>query len=150
MGNSDLVQRYFDGELDAEERARFEAAMSDDDRERLVALGEMRLLINETLEADAADVDIWSGVAKQLSKEKANRSWRERARRRSVGGAASILVAALAALIFFVRPWHAGTSDNDCDVESLEVDNGYATVMQMQDTPHEGDGPTTIIWAEED
>src|SRR5205807_1886519 len=58
----DLVQRYFDDELAADERARFEAAMTDDDRERLVALGEMRALLNGALEAEAADVDLWAGV----------------------------------------------------------------------------------------
>ena len=146
MGQKDMVQRYFDDELAPDERARFEAEMTEDDRLRLAALGEMRQLLTHALEP-AGDVDIWSGVSKQLDKQKAHRGW---LRRRSVGGAASVLLAAVATLMFLVSPWHKATSDNDCDVESLEVDNGYATVMQIHDMPHDGDGATTIIWAEED
>jgi hypothetical protein len=64
---------------------------------------------------------------------------------------AGILVAAAAAFLFIVKPWHPGHPENDCDVESLEVDGAYATVMQLHDIPHTGDsGTTTIIWAEED
>jgi anti-sigma factor RsiW len=146
MGQNDMLQRYFDDELAPDERARFEAEMTEDDRLRLAALGEMRLLLNHSLEP-AADLDLWSGVSKQLDKQKAHRGW---LRRRSVGGAASVLLAAVATLIFLVHPWHPTHAENDCDVESLEVDNGYATVMQIHDMPHEGDGTTTIIWAEED
>jgi anti-sigma factor RsiW len=141
----DKVQEYFDGELEPAERARFEAEMTADDRERLAALAEMRALLNASLDADAGSVDIWSGVAKQIQRQKVHRSWR---RSRIFGASASLLLAAAAALIFFLRPF--SRSDNDCDVESLEVEGAYATVLQVHDIPHEGDGATTIIWAEED
>jgi anti-sigma factor RsiW len=147
MQMRDKVQEYFDGELEPEERARFEAEMTAEDRERLAALAEMRALLNATLDADAGPVDVWSGVARQLQHQKAHRGWR---RSRMFGGAASVFLAAAAALIFFLRPWHPPHPENDCDVESLEVDGAYATVLQVHDVPHEGDGATTIIWAEED
>jgi len=83
MGQNDRVQRYFDDELAPDERARFEAEMTEDDRLRLAALGEMRQLLTHALEP-AGEVDIWSGVSKQLDKQKAHRGW---LRRRSVGGA---------------------------------------------------------------
>jgi anti-sigma factor RsiW len=147
MQMRDKVQEYFDGELDADERARFEAEMTADDRERLAALAEMRALLNGALEADAGEVDIWSGVSKQLQRERARRGWR---RSRLFGGAATMFLAAAAAFIFFLHPWHPRHPENDCDVESLEVDGAFATVLQIQDAPHEGDGNTTIIWTEED
>ena len=142
----DKVQLYFDGELDAAERARFEAEMTDEDRERLVALAEMRTLLNATLEADAGDVDIWSGVSKQLSRQKAQRSWR---RSRLFGGAASVFLAAAAAFIFFLRPWHPRHPSNNCDVEDLEFHGAYASVIELDDSPHKGDA-TTLIWTEDE
>ncbi len=143
----DKVQRYFDGELEPEERARFEAEMSADDRERLAALGEMRALLNAALDADAGEVDIWSGVSKQLQRQNAHRGWR---RSRLFGGAASVFVAAAAAFIFFLRPWHPRHPSNNCDVEDLQFHGAYASVTQLDDVPHKGDGSTTLIWTEED
>jgi anti-sigma-K factor RskA len=157
---NDLVQRYFDGELAADERARFESSMTDDDRERLAVLAEMRALLSGALDAEAAQVDIWSGVAAALKapaeraepaadKQRRVRRWRERVRTRSTAGAA-MLVAAAAALLFFVHPWHPSHPGDDCDVEVLEVEGAQATVLRMHDSPHSGDGTTTIIWSEED
>ena len=53
------LQRYFDGELPAEELARVEAALTEDDRLKLAALGEVRGLVANALIAEAADVDLW-------------------------------------------------------------------------------------------
>jgi anti-sigma factor RsiW len=140
------LQRYFDGELEPEERARLEAQLTPEDREKLAALVEMRGLLNATLDADAADVDIWSGVGKQLQKEKAQRGWN---RRRLFGGsAATMLLAAAAAFALFLR--HPGHPSNNCDVEQLEFHGAVATVMQLDDLPHKGDGTTTVIWTEEE
>ena len=145
MRDRDL-QRYFDGELEPEERARVEAQLGPEDREKLAALEEMHGLLNATLEADAAEVDIWSGVDKQLQKEKAHKSWR---RRRVFGGsAASLLLAAAAAFALFLR--HPAHPSNNCDVEDLEFHGAVATVMQLDDLPHKGDGTTTVIWTEEE
>jgi anti-sigma factor RsiW len=151
--DNDLVQRYFDGELTADERASFESSMSDDDRERLAALAEMRALLTGALDAEAAEVDIWSGVAAGLKSETADkqrrlRRWRDRVRNRTAG--AGLLVAALATLLFLIHPWHPSHPGNDCDIELLEVSGAQATVLKLHDSPHRGDGTTTIIWSEED
>ena len=155
QADQDLVQRYFDDELAPDERARFEAEMSEDDQLRLAALAEMRALLVATLDAEAANVDIWSGVAAQLAggqqKKQTVRRWRDRVRGRSFQAGAGFLMAALATLLFFVQPWHGHNSENDCDVESLEVDGAMATVFKVHDVPHNGGSDTTtIIWSEED
>jgi anti-sigma factor RsiW len=156
MTNDEILQRYFDDELDVEERARFEATMSDADRERLAALGELRGLLGNALAAEA-DVDIWSRVEAALpgpstvEKKARNRRWRDWVRGR-VGRttSAGLLVAALATLLVVFRPWHPGHPTNECDVETLEVEGALATVIKVADLPHHGDGTTTIIWQEAD
>lgn len=152
MTDDEKLQRYFDGELDESERAAFEASMTADDRERLAALGEMRVLLNVALDARAADVDVWSGVSAGLAQEKhsALKRWRQRARGRgAIGTAAGLMAAAAALFLFLAHPWHPTHASNDCDVETLEVEGAVATVMTLPDQPHNGDGNTTIIWAEE-
>jgi anti-sigma factor RsiW len=142
----DKVQEYFDNELPAEERARFEAEMTADDRERLAALEEMRALINGTLDAQAGDVDIWSGVSRQLAKETAHRG---RRRSRYFGGA-GVFLAAAATFLLLVRPWHPRHASDNCDVENLEFHGAWASVIQLDDSPHRGDGNTTLIWTEDE
>ena len=150
----DLLQRYFDGDLGPGERAAFEAAMSEDDRERLAALAEMRGLLAATLDAEAADVDLLSGVERKLAlpanKKAALRGWRDRLRGRTVlGTSAGLLMAAAAAFLFMLAPWHAEHPTNNCDVEHLEVSGSTATVLTVNDVAHKGDS-TTIIWTTEE
>ncbi|HEX4457328.1 MAG TPA: hypothetical protein VIA18_05130 [Polyangia bacterium] len=142
------LQRYFDGELPAEERARVEAELSEDDELKLAALGEVHGLVANTLMAEAADIDLWPALQKQLDadakkKTKPRRSWGLRAHPGS--WSAGTLAMAAAALLFLFQPWQTRTP-NDCDVESLETSGGVATVFNLNDTPH---GPTTVIWTEE-
>jgi anti-sigma factor RsiW len=145
------LQRYFDGELDAEERRRVEAELTDEDRARLAALEELSALVGGTLGAEAAEVDLWRGVEAGIKKARVRR-WRERvgSRARRTTAGAGILVAALATLLFIFKPWHPAHPENDCDVESLEVDGAMATVISVHGAPHASDGPTTVIWTEED
>jgi hypothetical protein len=149
--DNERLQRYFDGELSAEERARCEAELTEDDQLRLQALGEIRGLVASTLEAQAADIDLWPGIAAELdggggtqTKQRALRSWRDRVRRRTAGAVTAL--AAVATLLVVFKPWHAA-SENDCDVEHLETEGAVATVFHMTDMPH---GATTVIWTEED
>jgi anti-sigma factor RsiW len=140
------LQQYFDGELPVEERARVEAELSEDDELKLLALGEVRGLVANTLMAEAADIDLWPALQKQLDadakkKLKPRRSWGLRAHPGS--WSAGTLAMAAAALLFLFQPWQTG---NACDVESLETSGGVATVFNLNDTPH---GPTTVIWTEE-
>jgi len=155
MGKAEdeLLQRYFDGELPAEERARLEAAFTEDDRLKLAALGEVRGLVANALAAEAADVDLWAGIESHLggggkAQQKARRRWGMRAHPAS-WSAGLLSIAAAAALLFFVRPWHPAHADNDCDIVSIETSGAVATVFHMSDAPHRGDGSTTVIWTEE-
>jgi anti-sigma factor RsiW len=145
------LQRYFDGALDEHERRAAEAALTDEDRERLAALGEMQSLVRGGLEAEAAQVDLWPAIEARLekaeAKQRAVRRWRMGAR--GMAGL-SVAAAALGAFLFLVHPWHLAHPSNGCDVESLEVEGAVAAVLTVDDTPHHGDGPTTIIWTEED
>ncbi len=160
--NDERLQRYFDGELPANERVALEQALaqpghqSADLHARLVALGQLRNVIDHTLtaEADAADLDLWPALAARLDaadadaaakKQTVVRRWRDRLRRSSMS--TGLAIAAVAALLLVVRPWHPRHPENDCDVESLEVDGAMATVMSLSDAPHHGDGTTTIIFS---
>lgn len=149
------LHRYFDGELKPEERAAFEAALTEDDRLKLAALGEVRGLVANALTAEAADVDLWPALEKQLgggggkAAAKARRRWGLRAHPAS-WSAGLVSMAAAAALLFFVQPWHSQHAQNGCDIESLETTGAVATVIHMDDAPHNGDEATTVIWTTED
>jgi len=148
------LQRYFDGELTAEERAQVEAALTDDDRLKLAALGEVRGLVANALSAEAAAVDLWPALEKQLggggkAAAKARRRWGLRAHPAS-WSAGLLSMAAAAALLFFVQPWHPAHAQNGCDIESLETTGAVASVIHMDDAPHRGDAATTVIWTTED
>ena len=152
------LQRYFDGELPAEERARVEAALTEDDRLKLAALGEVRGLVANALAAEAADVDLWAGIERQLgggvggggkAAAKARRRWGLRAHPAS-WSAGFVSLAAAAALLLFVPSWHSSHAQNGCDIESLETVGAVATVIHMDDAPHRGDEATTVIWTTED
>lgn len=147
------LQRYFDGELSDRERAAVESSLTDDDRLKLAALGEVRGLVAQTLTAEAADVDLWAGIERHLggggkAQARAQRRWGMRAHPAS--WSAGLLAMAAAALLFVVQPWHPAHAQNGCDIESLETDGAVATVFHMDDSPHKGDEPTTVIWTTED
>ncbi|HEX6837287.1 MAG TPA: hypothetical protein VF334_11975 [Polyangia bacterium] len=148
------MQRYFDNELSAEERSQVEAALTEDDQLKLAALGEVRGLVANALTAEAADVDLWAGIERHLggggkAQAKARRRWGLRAHPAS-WSAGLLSVAAAAALLFIVQPWHPSHAQNGCDIESLETTGAVATVIHMDDAPHKGDEATTVIWTTED
>jgi anti-sigma factor RsiW len=147
------LQRYFDGELSPEERGQVEAALTEDDRLKLAALGEVRGLVANALAAEAADVDLWPGIERKLggggkAAAKARRRWGLRAHPAS--WSAGLVSLAAAALLLVVQPWHSQHAQNGCDIESLETTGAVATVIHMDDTPHRGDEATTVIWTTED
>ncbi len=148
------LQRYFDGELSAEERSQVEAALTEDDRLKLAALGEVRGLVANALAAEAADVDLWPGLERHLggggkAAAKARRRWGFGAHPAS-WSAGLVSLAAAAALLFIVQPWHSGHAQNGCEIESLETEGAVASVIHMDDAPHKGDEATTVIWTTED
>ena len=148
------LQRYFDGELSPQERAEVEAALTEEDQLKLAALGEVRGLVANALLAEAGEVDLWPALEKQLggggkAAAKARRRWGLRAHPAS-WSAGLVSLAAAAVLLFFVPPWHSAHPQNGCEIESLETVGAVATVIQMDDAPHRGDEPTTVIWTTED
>lgn len=150
------LQRYFDGEMPAEERAQLEASLTEDDRLKLAALGEVRGLVANALAAEAAEVDLWPALEAQLggggggkAAAKARRRWGFFAHPAS-WSAGLVSAAAAAALLFFVQPWHPQHASDGCDVESLETSGAMATVFKLSDMPHRGDSSATVIWTEEE
>jgi anti-sigma factor RsiW len=153
MGKDDKLQRYFDGELSQEERAAFEASMTEDDRDRLAALAEMRALLSNALTGASAEIDVWPAVEAQLPGGvvpiDAARAKRRRSVGRWFGTSAGLLVAAAATFLFVVKPWQAEPQLTDeCDVESMEVSGAQA--MVFNDMPHSKDVATVIWTTEED
>ncbi|HWE28135.1 MAG TPA: hypothetical protein VHB97_09045 [Polyangia bacterium] len=151
------LQRYFDDELSADERAAVEAALTDDDRLKLAALAEVRGLVANALAAEAADIDLWPALEQRFASVAAGGKAQAMARRRwgmrahpASWSAGLLSLAAAAALVFFVQPWHPGDVSNGCDVLSLETSGGVATVFKLSDMPHKGDASTTVIWTEEE
>jgi anti-sigma factor RsiW len=160
------LQRYFDGELAPAERAEVEAALTEDDRLKLAALGELRGLVGNALQAEAADIDLWPALESKLglggataadlagagssgkAAAKARRRWGLRAHPAS-WSAGLVSMAAAAALLLFVQPWHSGHPQNGCDIESLETQGAVATVFDI-DGAHRGDEGTTVIWTTEE
>ena len=152
--HDEQLQRYFDGEMTPDERARVEAAFSEDDRLKLAALGEVRGLVANALTAEAADVDLWPALEKKLggvgkAEAKARRRWGLRAHPAS-WSAGLLSFAAAAALLLVMQPWHPAHAQNGCDIENLETVGAVASVIHMDDAPHHGDEATTVIWTTED
>jgi anti-sigma factor RsiW len=151
--DDERLQRYFDGELSSEERAHVEAGLTEDDRLKLAALGEVRGLVANALTKEAADVDLWPALERALQPNKAEararRRWGLRAHPGSWSAGLATLAAA-AALLFIVRPWHPAHAQNGCDIESLDTFGAVATVFRMDDAPHRGDEATTVIFTQED
>jgi anti-sigma factor RsiW len=141
MADDELLQRYFDEALPPEDRAALEARFTEEDRERLASLGEVRETLRSAFAAEAP-TDLRETVKRRLRRRKQRR----RGFRVSSFGLAAACVALL--VLFRLRPLHAPT--NECDIESLEVEGSMATVFRVSDTGHESGPTTTIIWTEEE
>src|SRR5438128_2692049 len=155
------LQRYFDGEMPAEERAQVEAALTEDDQLKLAALGEVRGLVANTLAAEAAEIDLLPGIEAALAaggsvggtgvgkaETKARRHWGMMAH--PARWSAGFATAAAAVLLLMFQPWHSAHAQNGCDIESLDSYGAVVTVFRMSDAPHKSDESTTVIFTEED
>jgi anti-sigma factor RsiW len=145
--DDELLQRYFDDALIDAERARVEAALTEEDRERLFALAEMRGLLSNALGAAAGDVDLVPLVQRELRRPARPSGWWRGAGARGFASFAAA-AAALAVALFVTQPWRPPHPSNECDVEMLDVEGGLASVLRVSDPHHGEDGTTTIIWTE--
>ena len=149
--NEELLQRYYDGELDEVLAARVKKAL-ENDGESAALLGEYRAVGNLLREAAGqSEPDqltarrTWNAVEAELGEARP----RGRVRRHAPWMGA---VAAAAAIILYMSPFNivpSAVADNEVEIES--IDCNYASFMVLQ--PDEDDGHT-IIWindpAEED
>ncbi|MDB4965468.1 MAG: hypothetical protein JWN44_1157 [Myxococcales bacterium] len=151
------LQRYFDGEMPASERAEIEAALTEDDQLKLAALGEVRGLVTNALLAEAGEIDLLPGIEARLrgggtgagkAESKARRRWGLGAHPAS--WSSGFLAAAAAVLLLVFQPWHSAHAQNGCDIESLDTYGAVVTVFRIGDTPHKSDETTTVIFTEED
>lgn len=137
--SDELLQRYFDGELSAAESVELEPRLDADARLRLEALGELRVLLRAEAAAEAVDL---SGTIDAIARSAAPPpAPRRRVPRSAVGG----LLAAVAALVFFLRPVTPNVMPSLAEVESLDVAGAVATVFEIDN----GADSATIIWADE-
>ncbi len=130
------LQRYFDGALPENERARVEATLDDEDRRVLASLSAVRRALGAALDAEAREVDLVPGIDAALARK---RKPALPSRRSRLIGAAVGALAIAAALLLVPR---AVAYTNGCDIESLEVSGAVATVFS--------DGDATVLWAEAD
>ena len=147
------LQRYFDGELPEAERAEMERMLTEDDQLKLAALAEVRGLVANALRAEAGEVDLWAGIDAKLRPQGAARAGGPTPRRRWAGRAgwsAGLMALVAAALLVVFRPWHPAHAQNGCEIESLDTYGAVATVINIDDAPHHGDEPTTVIFTMED
>jgi anti-sigma factor RsiW len=158
MGNErdERLQRYFDGELTPAERAEVEASLTEEDQLKLAALGEVRGLVGNALAAEAAEIDLWPALEKELgAKGKASGKAAASTRRRwglrahPASWSAGLAGLAAAALLLVVQPWHPSHAQNGMEIESLETEGAVATVFDI-DGAHRGDESTTVIWTTEE
>jgi hypothetical protein len=168
----ELLQRYFDGELSPDERAKVEASLTAEEQSKLAALAELGGLVRGALEAEAQAFDLWPGLEAALAREAvptaatggggaagAASSPAAGAASSPAAGAAGLLggavrrlrwwaagtastLAAGAALLFVLMP---GATTNDCDIEELEVSGSTALVTKTGDSRDDA----TIIWTME-
>ncbi len=135
------LHRYFDGEMPADERAAFEAEMTDEDRAKLATLAQSRALLIGALDAEAAGADVWQAVEARLrpARRAPGRRWGGRP---LVGASAGLLLAA-AALLVFLRP-PAAPLATAWAVKRLDVRGASVAIVAADE------GETPVIWTTEE
>lgn len=142
--SDELLQRYFDGELPADERLALEARLDTDARLRLEALAELRGLFRASVAEEASSVDL-SSVIESIARTAPVAAARPRRRLLPMSALGGLLAAA-AALVFLFRPITPSRAPgNLAEVETLEVQGAIATVFNVEN----GDDSATVIWADD-
>jgi anti-sigma factor RsiW len=141
------LQRYFDDELSANERASVEARLDADARLRLEALHELRSVLRAHADVHA-DLSPLSSVIDAIERTPLGATpLRAPVKRRwlpmsAVGG----LLAAAAALVVFLHPIAPNVvGGNASEIESLEVQGELATVFHVES----GNDRATVIWTDD-
>ncbi len=158
MGSHDeKLQRLHDGELTPSEAEALHLALTDADREKLLALAEIDELVGNAVMSQAGEVDLWQAIQAKLPPQAAQPVTTAShqatvhafspARRRLMGRATAVVsaLAMAAAFAFWLMP--AAPQTNHCDIESLEVAGGSATVLKV--SGDRGDA-TTVLWVDHD
>jgi anti-sigma factor RsiW len=147
--SDDLLQRYFDGELSPEERARVEARLDDGARLRLDALADLRVALRHELTREPPGLD-FSATFDAIERAAPSAAVPARRRRLLPMSAAGGLVAAAAALFLFLRPGpvpiHGAPPEvqSAASVETLESQGALASVFQVDN----GRDHATVIWTD--
>lgn len=156
----ELLNRLYDGELEAAEAESLRATLSDEEKQALAALADLGALVRNTVttEANEQPLDLWAGIEEKLGDKLAagkdveppeekdsEPQGKVLPMRRRLGlriSAAVTALAAAASLLLWMRPLPVS---NRCDVEELEVAGSNAMVLTVPDD--RGD-TTTLIWFE--
>jgi ferric-dicitrate binding protein FerR (iron transport regulator) len=143
-----LLQKLHDGELPAAEADLLRAQLSDEERQKLLALAELDEALATTLhtEAEAHSVDLWAGIAQKLDKLDAPGAVKASAispRRRWMLPATALVSALAMAAALALLLWPRPRTTNHCDIERLEVAGSSATVLSV---PDDHGSATTLIW----
>lgn len=147
------LQRYFDGELSLRQarQVRERLAESPEDQRRLEALGEMRSLLRESVEAEADDADfsrLWDGVRTGIAADEERGPSRVSSWILRWGMVTASAVAAAILLLVLWSPLSSPPPRNDCTIEDLEVGAGVTSTIFTIADPELADA-TTVIWVNE-
>jgi len=150
--DGELLHRFHDGELGADERAALEARLDDLARARLATLADLGAAVRNTLaaEVEAApppSIDLWAGIEARIQPAKVIPLRRRMLRATPVWlSTMAAAAAALAALMLTTsRP---GVPTNGCQIESLEVTGAAVSVLKLDNVP--GQSPATVVWLTEE
>jgi anti-sigma factor RsiW len=153
----DELMRYFDGDLDDAEARRLEQALAGSplDRARLEALGEIRTLLRESSQRDAATAPseaMWASIRGELARgrrpalgERLAVAWSDLWAGPARYWVPATAAAGAVALAFaLTRPAAPAALARDVVIESVETAGVTATVFQIPDDTG-GDG-IAVLW----
>ena len=146
MNDRERLHRYFDGELPENEKQAFDANADHEAKEKLLALEDVRRAVKTTVDLQTANLDLVSGINRELDRQAAQLSWRRRARWASPVAA---IAAAAAAFMIWMKPPAPITpmaTREAASIESLEVQGAMASIIDLEDEH----GSATVIWIDED
>ncbi len=145
MNDRERLHRYFDGELPAAEKQAFDANADHDEKEKLLALEDVRRAVKTTVDLQTAGIDLTGAIDRELDRQDAQKAWRRRARWASPLAA---VAAVAAAVMIWMKPAPLTpiVAHEAASIESLEVQGAMASVLDLDDE----NGSATVIWIDEE